>query len=135
MLMYLILMHDVLLFVYRSHEQRLSVDGMVVQYEGQQEVNAMLAELPPLAVDSMTQVICQYRSFLPCIDASNCDEWWLIFDLYLMTFNLYVDCRCSWPSLFQAWYSCPLEEMYHYLVRTSLNQSGGPQKSHGWIQG
>lgn len=57
MLMCLLLMHDVLLFVYRSHEQRLSVDGMVVQNEGQQEVNAMLAELPPLAVDSMTQVM------------------------------------------------------------------------------
>lgn len=57
MLMNLFLMHDVLVFVYRSHEQRLSVDGMVVQNEGQQEVNAMLAELPPLAVDSMSQVM------------------------------------------------------------------------------
>lgn len=57
MLMNLCLMHDVLVFVYRSHEQRLSVDGMVVQNEGQQEVNAMLAELPPLAVDSMSQVM------------------------------------------------------------------------------
>lgn len=54
--MNLCLMHDVLVFVYRSHEQRLSVDGMVVQ-NVVQEVNAMLAELPPLAVDSMSQVM------------------------------------------------------------------------------
>lgn len=36
---------------------------MVVQNEGQQEVNAMLAELPPLAVDSMSQV--QLTEFIP----------------------------------------------------------------------
>lgn len=62
--MNLCLMHDVLVFVYRSHEQRLSVDGMVVQNElGQQEVNAMLAELPPLAVDSMSQVMINLSIF------------------------------------------------------------------------
>lgn len=63
MLMNLCLMHDVLVFVYRSHEQRLFVDGMVVQNEGQQEVNAMLAELPPLAVDSMSQVMINLSIF------------------------------------------------------------------------